>query len=220
MNPSYKIKMHYKYPPENNMWWEKTKEYCTHVPCDFKDSFMGNKLPGVEFQTSLLRLELLLKEGGIYLDSDTLCLKPFDSFLNHPMVMGIELADGKIAGLCDAVILAEPNARFLQLWIDSYRDFNPEWAYMQIIRPCQLAFRSIGTNHIWIEPHTTFFKYSWTETGMKNLFGEVNPIEDSYALHMWCRLSYQKYLKNLTEAEILGKDTTYNIAARRFLDKP
>ena len=43
----------------------------------------------VEHQSDVVRLEIMLQIGGIYLDTDSVVLKPLNSFLeNHEMVLG------------------------------------------------------------------------------------------------------------------------------------
>lgn len=39
----------------------------------------------------LISLQALYKFGGIYLDLDTICVKPFTELLTHHFVMGQEL---------------------------------------------------------------------------------------------------------------------------------
>ena len=62
--------------------------------------------------------------------------------------------------------------------------------------------------------------------GLKTLFEECDPdFEDVYSLHMWNHLWASRWRRdfsdfhmgNLTEPFIREVDTTYNIAARRFL---
>ena len=67
-------------------------------------------------RADVLRLQLLIEHGGVYLDLDFLVLKPLSPLLHGPkdFVIGREGAtsDGGFHGLCNAVLLAKPNASF------------------------------------------------------------------------------------------------------------
>ena len=78
-----------------------------------------------------------MEHGGIYLDMDTLCLRPFTPLLHHECVMGHQ----NPGGLCDATILAAPRSLFMRRWWNEYR-----W------------FRSKGHDEFWDE-HATGVPY-------------------------------------------------------------
>jgi len=79
----------------------------------------GRPLRHFAHRADVLRLLALRRQGGIYLDMDTLCLKPFSDLLEYPCVRGRP-------GLCNAVILSEPGGRFISAWLASYRQFGGE----------------------------------------------------------------------------------------------
>lgn len=67
-----------------------------------EDSFDVNSHPFVKeayearkfaFVTDYVRLWALVKEGGIYMDTDVEVLKPLDEFLHHPAFSGFESAE-------------------------------------------------------------------------------------------------------------------------------
>jgi hypothetical protein len=72
----------------------------------------------VAHKADVVRLEVLLKYGGIYLDMDVLALKSFDELRQFPMVLGQEGLDGFI-GLANAVIVAHSSSSFLQQWFQN-----------------------------------------------------------------------------------------------------
>mgnify|MGYP003341749471 CR=1 FL=1 len=81
------------------------------------------------------------EEGGIYLDTDVVCIKSFDDLLDTNCIMGLEYT-GKITwGLCDATILAEKNSEFMRLWKHNY-DTNyahDSWNTDAVVVPFDLA---------------------------------------------------------------------------------
>lgn len=54
------------------------------------------------FMSDYLRLWILYREGGIYLDTDVEVLKEFDSLLNYPMFLGYEINDYLGTGIIGA----------------------------------------------------------------------------------------------------------------------
>src|SRR5581483_6850969 len=105
-------------------WWELAKPYLEVVKTGAPDSIHGIPLEQGAHQADVARLQILHQHGGIYLDLDVLCLRPFAPLQNESVVMGEEHGEG----LCNAVILAEPGALFLRRWLDAYSNFDPaDW---------------------------------------------------------------------------------------------
>ena len=68
------------------------------------------------------RVRILKEEGGIYLDTDVIVLRPFDELRNYAMTLGEEMK----GVICNAVIIAKPGAPFLDTWLESFeKDFRP-----------------------------------------------------------------------------------------------
>jgi hypothetical protein len=245
VNEPAEILFHCHYEPEGE-WWEKAKPLLTLNKVEAPESFMGRPLYHAAHKTDVIRLQALYRYGGIYLDLDTICVKPLTGLLSHCFVMGQELnlpyspknkrQEIKLAirkklglankllfpkpGLCNAVLLAEKNSDFVRTWMEEYK-----------------TFRSKGRDKYWNEhsgrvplklashyPHlvTLLSPYAfhyplYNAAGMKSMFEEVTEFPESYLHHLWESFSWEPYLKNITVKEIFEKDTTYNLIARRFL---
>lgn len=145
------------------------------------------------------------------MDLDTLSVTPVDPFLDNRFVMGKEVVDGETLGLCNAVMMSEKISEFSRLWIDEYKDYDPGWGKMQVIRPYTLAQKY--PELISVQPGHCFFKYTWKDEDLEKLFERVEDINDVSVLHLWEQISYDKYLSNM----VFEKDSTYTRAARRFL---
>ncbi len=76
------------------------------------------------FVSDYIRVWVLYHYGGIYLDTDTEVLKPFDDFLHLPGVLSFEVDDCLLA----SVMLVEPHHPFMKRLLDSYgeRSFYKE----------------------------------------------------------------------------------------------
>ncbi|KAL0469841.1 hypothetical protein QR685DRAFT_527729 [Neurospora intermedia] len=95
-----------------------------------------------------LRLQILLEQGGIYLDIDVFAFRSFSPLLLSPggggrqrdTLLGYE--GGSRWGLCNAVIVARPNATFIRRWLDTYENVDLEkeaWNYRSVLLPKELA---------------------------------------------------------------------------------
>ena len=70
------------------------------------------------FMADYLRLWILYKEGGIYMDTDVQVLKSFDDLLQKPMFLGYELNDYIGTG----IIGAEKENPYVKVLLDFYTD--------------------------------------------------------------------------------------------------
>lgn len=217
------IFLYYCYEPKDNIWWEKAKQYVELEYVSPPESIYGNKLYHLAHKADVIRLQKLIERGGIYLDIDTICVKPFEPLRKFSFVMGIESDNDEIKGLCNAVMLAEKNALFPQVWLETYqwfrsKGFDSYWGEHSIHVPYQLALQVDELkNHIHIEPFYSFFYLYYRENDLRKMFIENIRLEDVFCLHLWETFSYNYYLKNLTIEHIMNVDTTYNIIARKFL---
>lgn len=80
---------YYKYESDG-VWWERAKEFVELVQVSVPRQIFGNKLYTCAHKADVLRLIILFKYGGIYLDIDTICIKPFAPLLKYDLVLGRE----------------------------------------------------------------------------------------------------------------------------------
>lgn len=83
----------------------------------------------------LLRIQILIKYGGIFLDNDTYLLNSLDPLRRFEMSLGWPL----YGYMGTQVLVAHPDARFLRLWLESYRGayVGSLWYYNAGQRPTQ-----------------------------------------------------------------------------------
>ena len=229
-NPS-KIYFYCAYKPEGE-WFEKIEERVEVVSVTPPISVFGNTLHHVAHQTDVLRLDILKQYGGIYLDIDTICVKPFTDLLDHDCVLGQQLGPDykNIQGLCNAVILASPESEFINLWYETYKDFRskpkkdytPEgggdnydfWDEHSVYIPQYLSKKYEKKIHI--TNYDSFHYPIWDVRGIKMLFEETHTFNAAYCHHLWESATWN-YLNNLTIDYIKSVNTTYNKIARKFI---
>jgi hypothetical protein len=227
LNNPEKCYLYYKYKPSGE-WFEKIEHKLELVKIEPPLSIFNRPLMHIAHQSDIIRLQALIEEGGIYMDVDTISVKPFTDLLRNKCVLGIQgYEDGTIDGLCNGVILAEKNSEFLREWLMSYHSHRSTgrdkyWAEHSVYVPAILAKKYPHLIHI--EPNTSFHYPLYhseeplsSECGIKLMFENDIEFNNAYCHHLWETTTWEPYLRDLTVEDIISKDTTYNRIARRFL---
>ena len=82
----------------------------------------------------VLRIKVLMKYGGIFLDNDSYLVRSLDKF--RMFEMAIAWDEGRCIGT--QIIVAHKNARFLPLWLYTYRVYHPDrWYYNAGCKPTE-----------------------------------------------------------------------------------
>src|SRR5258706_15512500 len=101
------------------IWFDKIRAQLDVVHRSLPKTVFGRPLAFPEHGVDQLKYDILLANGGIYLDLDTMCKKPFADLLDNPCVLGWEGTGGELPGLrgcCNGVVLAEKGSEFLRMW--------------------------------------------------------------------------------------------------------
>lgn len=237
---------HYEYEPSGE-WWQKAKPLLTLNKIKAPEKFMGRPIFHVAHKADVVRLLSLNETGGIYLDLDTICVRPLTPLLGYTFVIGEEFSapyqpknfrqkmkyyirkkTGRLnkqtetsTGLCNAVLLSEKKSDFISRWLQEYK-----------------TFRSAGRDKYWNEhsvripqqlakdyPETvkilgpySFHYPLYNKQGLYSMFEEVTEFPDAYLHHLWESFSWDQYLSKLTVEDILTKPTTYNLIARKYFE--
>ncbi|CAF3575278.1 unnamed protein product [Rotaria sp. Silwood1] len=211
-----KFFVHYYYEP-NSFWWNKTKldpeiNITLIKRRQVKEIFKKN-VDHHAHRGDIMRLEVLIEYGGIYLDSDVLTLRSFVPLLNLNDVVMAHQDDQEAA--CNAVILAKKDATFLKRLYDAYQSFDQNcWDCHSVRLPGRLA--SIYPNEITVLPTNTFFRPSWNE---KEALYESNNYNftPNYACHLWNKINNHNYLSRLTPEVALSANNTFGRMLRHAI---
>jgi len=206
------VTLYYQFQP-SGPWWDLTKPLLTPVKIEAPDEIFGNPLRHFAHRADVVRLRRLIEHGGIYLDVDVLVQRDFDDLLDNTMVMGQE-GQGERRGLGNAVILAEPNAPFLQHWMETYRLFRGNgvgafWNEHSVRIPYWLAGKH--PEGIKVLSQRAFFWPLWLEEHLRWIFDSTEriPLQQAYASHLWQSLSW-RYLEALTPGIVRSRDTNFH----------
>jgi hypothetical protein len=212
-------------------WFKKCKSFVEIKKIVPPNKIFDKPIHHLAHKADVVRLETLIENGGVYFDLDTICLKPLDELRNFDCVMGREFfywsddpsepLQRYYKGLCNAVILAKPNASFLVRWYDTYKSFRSNemghyWAEHSVEMPGKLS--ETFKDEIEVLDEDAFFNPSWDEPGMKNLFVEDCSFPKAYTYHLWEKVAWSEYMSKITLEQIMTKDTTYNRSARKYLN--
>jgi Glycosyltransferase sugar-binding region containing DXD motif len=215
------IFFYYEFEP-SGPWWELSRELITPVRIEAPREIFGRPLDHVAHRSDVVRLQKLIKHGGIYLDADILVQRSFDDLLNHQTVLGQEGCNGQ-SGLANAVILAEPRSPFLCRWLEEYRSFrggpfgSEFWKTHSVLLPKKLA--RAYPSEITILPPTAFFWPLWVEEHLDWIFASNRPIpmDQTYANHLWESFAW-RYMEDLTPRRVRSLDTNFHIWVRPLID--
>lgn len=213
-NPEFQIYVYYHYEPKSE-YFEKLRLFCKLIKIkDLESFFKENPYKYAEHVAGRLRIQLLYEHGGIYLDSDVVCCKPFNELLHLECAMGEEYGHFSnklvIKGLCDAVIISKPRSEFLNKWIEGYKkDYRRLWNYNAVKMP---FFISEENPHLIKRLNTKyFFKFCPDTEGTKQLFLETHDFSDCFCVHLWEGLNYDILKKYHIDYIIKNNDTLSNI---------
>jgi len=221
VNKPEKIQFFYVYEPTGR-WWNEAKKYLELIHIDPLTEIFGRKLSHFAHQADVLRLLILIEYGGIYLDLDTLCVKPFDDLLHHPFVIGQQGTGFRLDGLCNAVLLAEKDSFFAKAWLNSYQNFrscgqDAFWDEHSVRIPLELSPFFAAAGQLHIEPYTSFH-YPHYQFDLDKLFETKGEFPKAYCHHLWETETWDKYLKDLSVEGILANESCYAVLAQKFLN--
>jgi hypothetical protein len=201
-------------------WWEKTKPLIELIQIEPPKEIFEVDITQEAHKSDVLRLQILLEHGGIYVDTDTIFVKSFESLLNNKFVLGHQNVNG-CEGLCPAVILSEPNSTFGQHWLAGFKDSfkggppgSETWCTHSVQYPLWLSKQI--PNEITILDHEAFFWPLYHQSHIEMIFEQNHNFPNAYSHHLW-ESSGKKYLENLTEEDILNSNTTFTNLVKNLL---
>ena len=236
VNKPDNIFFYYKHEPYGK-WWELAKQYITPVKIEPPTEIFGNPVNHYAHQADVIRLQILIEEGGIYLDSDVLCLKSFSDLLNLEgkkggFIMGQEGENS--VKLCNAIMLSEKDAEFSKIWLSQYTTFDDNnWAGHSIELPYMLFqqypdlinvmdYKSFtwplyhGEHLRWFYRNgVSYTPCDYSDGIVSRLGGTLRTDEDfseSYCIHLWAAKSVtNEFIKDFPDNPMEDWMTVDNI---------
>lgn len=211
-NPEHLYVYYNKDQPENP-YWQAAKQYATFVQEEAPTEFGGVELKWPQYQADVTRLQKLYEQGGIYLDTDELLLKPLTQFMDKKCVLNFESKEDTIA---NCVMLAQPKNQFLGKWLEALPEAlkSDVWAYHAVCLPSQLYKQH--SQMVDLQPLETFLPFNWRED---YIFGEdeqeLAKLENSCGIHMWETI-WKDQLAEIDDNYLLNRNTLFAKLFRKY----
>lgn len=214
-NPGWRVMFWYTHLPDN-AYFADLADDMELMWIDPPTEIFGRPLMHVAHKADVVRLQVLIEHGGVYLDVDSLTVRSFEALRDNRFVMGREKAGETEVGLCNAIMMSEPRALFALAWLKTYEAFRSTgrdqfWNEHSVLMPALLAKKF--PKEITVLPHTAFFDPDWTRPGLKKMFYEVAEFPEAYAFHLWEAASWN-VLIHFNEKNVDHLDSTYTRALR------
>lgn len=176
-----RILIHTNAEPAGNPNWERIRPYVEIVPVEAPETCNGFALEHVQYQADVLRLEILRDQGGVYLDTDMLLLKPIKLTVASCIISPDTADDPK--SMNAGFIAAEPGSPFITKWL-SWFEVNDTWAYGAVVLPWKL-YAEDGTG-VELRSATGFLPFGWQDKSiLGNESRQAKRFARATAVHMW-----------------------------------
>lgn len=202
-HPGYKFKLHCDAaPPADNFWFQKIKPFVIVDIREPVEEINGHPVQFFQHKADVLRLDVLLEEGGIYSDIDNLFIKSIDSFRSIPegLLLSYDRSAKKSVG--NHLILSIPNHRLLQEWRQIYdtswgTDMIANWFGHSTLIPYEL---SVKYPHLMHKQEAEYFcPFLWNQF---NIFRSVDELPEN--VH-----SMQLFETEMSKYDIVQHDMFY-----------
>ncbi len=188
------IYFYYHYEPYGT-WWDKLK-LIPNIKLEKIDipTHIGIKpILKTAHRADWVRMNILYNKGGVYLDIDTICVKPWKDLLKEKVV----LAKETLGGVGNSIMFTEPKSDFFKLWLNNYENhFKANgWRESSIVLPEKLA--KAFPNLITLKEPDVFFIPSYTQ--INDIFVNNKEIpKNLISLHLW-ETNSLKYINNIND---------------------
>ncbi|KZO94521.1 glycosyltransferase family 32 protein [Calocera viscosa TUFC12733] len=231
LRPRLMLMHHHHASPPHGPYWDLLAPHITLSPLTPPQEVYGHRLSHFAHKADVLRLELLIAFGGIYVDIDTYVLRSFDraGLMTQDVVLGMEASPDsrrtalEPGGLCNAVIVARKDAPFLKRWLATYESFDSSvWAGHSVAKPWELAL--LYPRELTVLGTRAMFWPLWRGEDI-DMVHVPSKADDSgweffksgqLTYHAWESLA-MKYLEPLTPSLVLKGESSFTRMVRAFV---
>jgi hypothetical protein len=178
------------------------------IDIDIIDEKISSKCSHIKHyahKSDFLRLYFLYQVGGIYLDIDVFPYKALTDLLTSSLPILGKQAE---RGLCNAVILAPAKAEFVEIWLNTYTQFdNAQWDYHSVILPAIL--KAQHPENLITLPSSAFFEPQWHNQLREILVTGMPFASEGYCCHLWHTIC-KSVLQTITPMFILDTPCFYS----------
>jgi len=219
-NPGWRAILHYYHEPYG-LLWEKLKPLLSLNPIEDFEYYRMARFRHYAHKADIVRLLALKNIGGAYLDIDTLTARSFDPLLKQSFVIGVQ---DEQWGLCNAVMLSQPRARFVTRWLANYASFHskgrdPLWDFHSVRLPLLMSYTM--PSDITVLGRDAFCYPLWMDL-VRLLLSDgsarwCDQFASSYVFHLWNNYN-EESLDAIDEQFVRSSTSFYAEIARPCLE--
>lgn len=221
-----KILFYYNEDHPENPHWQAMKQYVEMVKLEPPTEWDGSSLGDwPQYQADIVRLQQLHARGGIYLDTDSLLLKPLDDLMDYGYVQGAFLegfSEGAIKGekehMPGTPILAERGADFIRIWLDRMADGLRKgvWAWHCVCLPAEIYHEHPDLAHVIQADLVIPFDFNDKKILQPEYTEEtLSSVENAYTVHMWDTI-WSEDLKQITPEYLKNVDNAFTRLFKKY----
>jgi len=232
INKPYIIFFHYQYLPYGK-WWDKIIPYLklNYIICDNLKWGNKKKIKNAH-KADKIRLDVLYKYGGIYMDIDTIGYRSYTHLLDdYDFIIGIQEHDFYLDKrkkkecipvlYCNAILFSKKNSVFIKKWIEEYPKYfvSTGWCEASVHLTYKIYEDLDNKKNILILNQNSFYYPLYNE--VQKIFESEDEInEDLITLHWWNSES-KKYIKDIEGFEWASDDNNclYSKLIKNIKDK-
>ena len=172
-------------------------------------------------------LQIMYELGGIYMDLDTVALRPFTSLMDPPSGRDVVISSQSDVRsvLNTGIIAARPKSEFLGSLLKRYEAGMPvspnDWATQQPKQVCKApsaVLPSATTWHHITRMHEKLDANATTEFDDQLSRRNGAMFNGQLAYHFSSTTAWRRYLHRLTPEVVRNENTRFNLLVRRFLE--
>lgn len=221
-NPSFTVTFYTNEQPVGE-YWERASKFCKLKIVKPETEIYGNPLIHPAHISDVYRIKLLLEEGGVYSDFDTITTKSFEPFLKRNKFIIANQKDKVIEG-CNAVMASPPNSPYMKAWLELYKEFRSKgrdqyWDETSVKSHSGLMSRPelAGTFELLTKDY--FYPYSmYNPKPLYEVLDLKKITEKTFSIHLFDTFN-GKHINSYTEEDILKNPDacTYTHLVNRYL---
>jgi mannosyltransferase OCH1-like enzyme len=182
-----------KFKSNNNVYIKKIKRI------KIFDSF---SIKYVQYESDIIRMNILYEYGGIYLDNDIYLVNNIDSLLES--TYSVYISKETEENIINCVLISEPNNEFIKIWLDNFsmgfRMNNWGWHIRNLPKILLEKYPYyINKYNIKLLDNIVFCPIHWTQGYLLN-DKEFKLKKETYGIHL-----FETILGNVIDIDNLSK---------------
>lgn len=205
-------------PPDTINHWSDIKDLVSVVPTGIPSAFRGVEIKHPQYAADVMRLQILIAHGGIYMDTDMLLLKPLHEHMEDRLVLSWE--NPGQTSISNALMMSPTNNKFLREWLDLMPEAlsSTTWAHGGVLAPAMLAGRQDLDDTRTILPHTFCCPLDLSRQWLMDpALADAAQVmcEHSTGIHVW-ETYWRDYVRHLTREYVRNGKCFFSNIARKY----